>query len=198
MDLTPQDSNDAKKSRVFGASVIGPMHLQGESPCQDACAFAATATDAIVIAVADGLGSAARSDEGASLAVSSALRFCMATLDKGSGEERRLEEIVGDAAAHAREQIERLAQNESCNLHHLACTLIVAIATGRQFAVAHIGDGAVVGEVGGTLSLISSPGESEYTNDGVPGKFCTSGSETNWYGRSMEWQSPGSTRLSRL
>ncbi len=35
-------------------------------------------------------------------------------------------------------------------------------------------------------------------NLGVPGKFCTSGSETNWYGRSMEWQSPGSTRLSRL
>jgi hypothetical protein len=33
---------------------------------------------------------------------------------------------------------------------------------------------------------------------GVPGKFCTSGSETNWYGRSMEWASPGSTHLSRL
>ena len=33
---------------------------------------------------------------------------------------------------------------------------------------------------------------------GVPGKFCTSGSETNWYGRSMEWPRPGSTRLSRL
>ncbi|TAN29467.1 MAG: hypothetical protein EPN31_06495 [Castellaniella sp.] len=33
---------------------------------------------------------------------------------------------------------------------------------------------------------------------GVPGKFCTSGSETNWYGRSMEWASRGSTRLSRL
>ena len=33
---------------------------------------------------------------------------------------------------------------------------------------------------------------------GVPGKFCTSGSDTNWYGRSMEWARPGSTRLSRL
>jgi len=33
---------------------------------------------------------------------------------------------------------------------------------------------------------------------GVPGKFCTSGSETNWYGRSIEWRSPGSTHLSRL
>jgi peptidoglycan/LPS O-acetylase OafA/YrhL len=33
---------------------------------------------------------------------------------------------------------------------------------------------------------------------GVPGKFCTSGNETNWYGRSMEWARPRSTRLSRL
>lgn len=168
MDVTPQDSNGGKRSRVFGSSVIGPMHLQGEIPCQDACAYAATAANTIVIAVADGLGSAARSNEGASLAVSSALSFCMAELDTGSSEERRLQEIVGDAAAHARRQIEQLAQKESCKLHHLACTLIVAMAMRRQFAVAHIGDGAVVGEIGGALSLISGPGESEYTNEVVP------------------------------
>lgn len=34
--------------------------------------------------------------------------------------------------------------------------------------------------------------------DGVPGKFRTSGSETNWYGRSMKWARPGSTRLNKL
>ena len=32
---------------------------------------------------------------------------------------------------------------------------------------------------------------------GVPGKICTSGSETNWYGRSKEWARQGSTHLSR-
>jgi len=36
------------------------------------------------------------------------------------------------------------------------------------------------------------------TLGGVPGKFCTSGSETNWYGRSPEWREERSTRLSRL
>src|SRR3954454_24064937 len=35
----------------------------------------------------------------------------------------------------------------------------------------------------GSISLLIRSG----TNIGVPGKFCTSGSETNWYGRSMEW-----------
>jgi hypothetical protein len=168
MDVTPQYSNGTKRSRVFGSSVIGPMHLQGEIPCQDACAYAVTAADAIVIAVADGLGSAARSDAGASLAVSSAFSFCMTASDSEPGEERRLEELVRDAAAHAREELERHAQEAPCNLRDFGCTLIVVVATRHRFAVAHIGDGAVVAEIDGILSLISSPGESEYTNEVVP------------------------------
>jgi len=168
MDATTQNPICAGKSRVFGSSVIGPMHLQGAIPCQDACAYAATAEDAIIIAVADGLGSAAKSDAGASQAVASAFRFCMSALGSDADEERKLEEVVRGAAAYAREELERLALEESCNLRDLACTLIVAIATGRQFAVAHIGDGAVVGEIDGCLSLISSPGDSEYTNEVVP------------------------------
>jgi hypothetical protein len=32
---------------------------------------------------------------------------------------------------------------------------------------------------------------------GVPGKFCTSRDETNWYGRSLEWHEESGIRLSR-
>jgi tetratricopeptide (TPR) repeat protein len=32
---------------------------------------------------------------------------------------------------------------------------------------------------------------------GVPGKFCTSGNETNWYGRSLEWHEESGIHLSR-
>jgi RimJ/RimL family protein N-acetyltransferase len=32
---------------------------------------------------------------------------------------------------------------------------------------------------------------------GVPGEFCTSGNETNWYGRSPRWDAEKSIRLSR-
>jgi hypothetical protein len=31
----------------------------------------------------------------------------------------------------------------------------------------------------------------------VPGKFCTSGGETNWYGRSLEWHEESGIVLSR-
>jgi hypothetical protein len=34
-------------------------------------------------------------------------------------------------------------------------------------------------------------------NPGVPGKFCTRGSETNWYGRSHEWHEESGIVLSR-
>ena len=56
-------------------------------------------------------------------------------------------------------------------------------------------------KTGGKVVLYSRRGKSfnsQFRDIGVPGKFCTSGSETNWYGRSMEWPRPGSTRLSRL
>ena len=168
MDLNPQAPKCARLFRVFGASVIGPMHLQREIPCQDACAYAAAVSDAIVIAVADGLGSAAKSDAGAQLAVSSAFEYCMAALASTQGEETLLYDMVRSATAHAREKLESLAQAEACKLRDLGCTLILAVATGRQLAVAHVGDGAVVALVGGCLSLVSGPGDSEYTNEVVP------------------------------
>jgi hypothetical protein len=168
MDVTSREPDRARRRSVFGASVIGPMHIQHEIPCQDACAYTTTAGNAILIAVADGLGSAARSDAGARLAVTSAFNFCVAALEPSSGETLLLEEVVRSSAAHAREKLERYALEESCELRDLGCTLIVTIAKGGEFAVAHIGDGAVVGEIEGILSLVSNPGESEYTNEVVP------------------------------
>jgi guanyl-specific ribonuclease Sa len=144
------------------------MHIQHEIPCQDACAYTTTAGNAIVIAVADGLGSAARSDTGAKLAVTSAFNFCITALESGSGEALLLEDAVRNSAAHARGELERYALEESCDLRDLGCTLIVIIAREGEFAVAHIGDGAVVGEIEGILSVVSNPGESEYTNEVVP------------------------------
>ena len=59
----------------------------------------------------------------------------------------------------------------------------------------------IAGDVGGTKTDIAI-----YSNEsgphlplvaGVPGKFCTSGSETSWYGRSPRWPEERSIRLSR-
>jgi len=153
---------------VFGASVIGPLHLQLNLPCQDACAYGISSTGSLAIAVADGLGSAFMSQIGAQLAVSSAFDPVMEALETDKCEDARLDEIVRGATVSARTALESYAKRESCNLRDLACTLILAVARKARLAIAHIGDGAVVVETGGGLSIMSSPGESEFTNEVVP------------------------------
>ena len=49
----------------------------------------------------------------------------------------------------------------------------------------------------GGVSLLSIPHQLSFAGDGVPGKFCTSGGETNWYGRSLEWHEGSGIVLSR-
>lgn len=46
----------------------------------------------------------------------------------------------------------------------------------------------------GPLTLRQGPSKQP---TGVPGKFCTSGNKTNWYGRSMGWARRRSTHLSK-
>jgi hypothetical protein len=122
----------------------------------------------VVIVMADGLGSATKSEIGASIAVDSAFRHCLNTIAVTPVEDLRLEDVVRDAAAYARQELERLAQQRSYRLGDLACTLIVVVVLKGRLALAHIGDGAVVAQGEGGLRLVSGPEESEYINEVVP------------------------------
>lgn len=55
--------------RVIAASVVGSGHVRAGVPCQDAHAYRILPDGTLVIAVADGAGSAARAAEGAAAAV---------------------------------------------------------------------------------------------------------------------------------
>jgi len=119
MDLSPHVSAGTSGPRVFGASAIGPMHLQRELPCQDACLYGVIGPNAVAIAVADGLGSAARSETGARLAVESAYQLCANVLWAPGAEETLLEDVVRNALARAREVIECHASEGNCDLRDL-------------------------------------------------------------------------------
>jgi hypothetical protein len=149
---------------AFGGSFVGPLHEQIGLPCQDACCERRIAPNQLVIAVADGLGSADRADEGAILAANSACKAVALAL---------AESVEIGAAAEAgvraaREALELQAAGKSCELRSLATTLIVAVAQGDALQVAHIGDGAVVAAIGDDLDLVSGPGDSEYVNEVTP------------------------------
>lgn len=136
---------------VVGASVAGLGHLRTGSPCQDRYAVAHV-DDALVVAVADGMGSARLSQEGADAAVRAAVL--------------RLDPM--EALSAARTAIEARADLLGCELRALACTLSVCVWRDDLLAIAHIGDGAVVARASGELVVASAAAPSEYVNETDP------------------------------
>lgn len=148
---------------IFGACVAGPGHVKNNIPCQDALAFEIIAPGFGVIAVADGLGSASKSQIGSETAVQAALEWVRLHAQNGD-----LGTLAGDAVKHARRALEEKAVQEQTPLWDLATTLIVALFHEDTVCVAQIGDGGVVGKTPEGLTIISPPGESEYVNEVVP------------------------------
>lgn len=150
---------------IFGASVIGPSHIQKNMPRQDALAYDILNSNFGIIAVADGLGSASMSDLGAQLAVEKVIEGTEKGIEKFKTD---ISNVAGYAAKYARKELEKKAIEEKYNLRDLACTLIVLVIHNNVVSVAHIGDGAVVAKINDDIKLLSGPEESEYINEVVP------------------------------
>jgi hypothetical protein len=168
-----RDLNNIRHRRIwlktffFGASVIGPLHVQLAMPCQDSFAFKTIDKDFAVAAIADGLGSASKADIGANVAVKSAVKS-VERAAKATPESVDITTLAKDAVIAARRALEKRAETEKCSLRDLACTLLVAITLKDSVAAVHIGDGALVIDTDNGLQLITGPGESEYTNEVTP------------------------------
>src|SRR5437867_2109068 len=80
---------------VFGCSSRGQHHAATGLPCQDAHAVAGLPGGAVVLVVADGAGSAPRSDQGAALAVEQAAASLASLADRRLPRDlRRRERLV--------------------------------------------------------------------------------------------------------
>lgn len=121
-----------------GASVIGTSHLDDGQPCQDAF-HVLTTPGAVVACVADGAGSAARSDEGARVLVQivcdALAADALACLTDADGFER-----VAASIASARELLEQLGP-----LADFHATLCAVVITPLGTLVVHLGDGLILG-----------------------------------------------------
>ena len=149
--------------RAIGASVMGTSHAATQTRCQDYSAYAlvdGACGPALVIAVADGAGSATASFHGAKTAVESALAWCTAAL----ADDRELagEDIVR-CFADARQRVLDVAAEYEHEARDYACTLLVAVATQERTLVGQIGDGAIVLD-DGTLRAATWPQQGEYAN----------------------------------
>ncbi len=153
--------------RVIGASVQGTSHRKNDIPCQDAHGCRVLPGGVALAAVADGAGSAERSDEGARCVVGGVMTSVEAALAEGLPEsDAAWEALLTDAFSRARQSVVELAETEEMSLRAFATTLTCAVASDEWLAVAQIGDGIVVatGE-DGTLFSATQPQHGEYANE---------------------------------
>lgn len=149
---------------VFGAAVRGPDHEREHLPCQDAWAHGPAGAHGIALCLCDGAGSASHAELGArvvSAAVVEALH------DLPSAEPEVLAAALRAACGAGRQALVRAAAAVAVAPAALACTVVAIVSVKDLVAVAHLGDGAVVGqrEGSGELVLLSGPDRGEYVNE---------------------------------
>lgn len=145
--------------RAVGVSVEGAAHRQRGGGCQDAHAIGET-PHGLVLAAADGAGSARFGGLGARLAVE-------AVTGHLAGATAAAPATVAAAIGIARSTLEQAAAADGHAIGDLATTLHIAWLCGDRVLTGQIGDGAVVVRHGGALRSLDPAPRSEYLNETV-------------------------------
>lgn len=153
--------------RVVGLSVEGTSHRRTGQPCQDASLWQILPDNRLVIAIADGAGSAAHSEQGAALAVKTALATLSdALIGTVPGDEDAWRSLMDETFQTVRASIVSHAEGTGIALRELATTLTCIAATDDRFVVGQIGDGvAVARDEDDAMFVAIMPQRGEYANE---------------------------------
>ncbi len=162
-----------------GFSMRGYMHSENDIKCQDKCAIRVmgVSNNYVVAGIADGLGSCAFSDEGAAVAISSALNEINKLF---AHEENPTDDDIIDtlklSMRTAYESVAKYADQKGEELNEYYSTLTVVIYDGKDAFIAHAGDdGVVVLTDSGFYGLVTTRHKGDTVNSVVPLQ-----GETNW------------------
>lgn len=153
--------------RVVGASVIGTSHRRNELPCQDHTEFLRCeigGEPALIIAIADGAGSAAQSEIGAKEAVgfllqrAASFNGCIENIDRV---------VVNSWYSEMRKHLAIVAERSAVTTDDLACTGLLAVMGERNAVFAQVGDGAWIADRNGVLEALTWPFKGEFANETV-------------------------------
>jgi hypothetical protein len=163
------DGLSAAEWHVVAASVQGVSHRRAGMPCQDACCWEALPGGKLVAAVADGAGSAAHADIGASLAAETVVKWFTRHCAGGAPEnEAGIRALLLDALRATADALAAAARASGVELREMATTLIVVLAASDWIAAAQVGDGAAVySDFADGLYALTVPPEAEYANETV-------------------------------
>jgi hypothetical protein len=175
--------------QLAAAQQRGTSHETTGEVCQDAYSLAMLSPEVLLIAIADGAGSAKYAEAGASLAASAGIgQLCARLAEAGAAlDETSLKDILYEGLVAARNAVEAEAAAREVSAHELATTLILLIARPELIAVAQVGDGAtVIANQTGKIIGLTLPPVGEYINETT---FITSAEAlrtaqaTVWHGR---------------
>ena len=153
--------------QVVGASVIGTSHQEAATPCQDAHQYRLLESGEVILAVADGAGTAARSAEGAALAVKRAVDALeQACRENKPASDEAWSLCMRQCFGLARQAIADLAAQDGSPIRLFATTLTCAVLAETRIVLGQIGDGFAVAQDGhGTLLGLTTPQRGEYANE---------------------------------
>jgi hypothetical protein len=153
---------------VVGASATGTSHRDKGSACQDAHHLAFGDDDTVVLAAADGAGSARLGGDGAAIASQWAAELLAFQLEEPKpATDADWEQLLLGVLGRTRARLRHAADVHGAPLGDLATTLIVAAVTPEVIAVAQVGDGTAVIRRGGDLSVVAEVARAEYLNETV-------------------------------
>jgi hypothetical protein len=147
--------------RYVAARAAGASHRRVGKPCQDAFACE-TPARGLLVAMADGAGSAENSERGASIAVAAAVDAARRGLQASRADH---EALARDAALCAREAVIAEAARAGLDPASYASTLLLLLMTPDGGATAQAGDGVIVArDAEGEWRWLFWPEHGEYAN----------------------------------
>jgi Protein phosphatase 2C len=148
-------------------SVQGSSHKTAGLPCQDACrVFEHTGSPypLLVVACADGAGSASHSDLGAQAACDSFVRAFDYGIPDGLFDAARTDGAVREICKGLRKELENLSASQQLEVRDVACTFLAAAILDSHAVFFQIGDGAIVVREFDGYKPVFWPQSGEYLN----------------------------------
>jgi hypothetical protein len=161
-----QSSGDGRW-RVASATVQGVSHCEQGIPCQDSCRWAELPDGMLLVAVADGCGSARYAALGSVSATQAALDHAAQCLNQRlPATPPEWHDLLRAVLQRAHGVLGLQAAELRVEPAQLATTLLVALIHSEFVAAAQVGDGAIVARVGDErLEAITRPPLAEYVNE---------------------------------
>lgn len=138
--------NDELQWRVIASSVVGRSHLDSQRGCEDAFYPHDVSTlddTTLIIAVADGLGSAKFAAKGAQFAVEKAVTLLHAY--RNIHGDTMNPSTIAEIFASVRQELILMADTNHVDVNDYACTLQLVALNSSQLVGGHIGDGLILG-----------------------------------------------------